>query len=207
VDGDAKLSLTNRDIYLNPLDNQALQGPTNARIKEDGTFNIAGVPPGKWAVMMNIEGYIKSMRLNDHDVSPESFEITTATPINTVRIVLGNDWAQMEGTVSASTQGAQIFGLVWREDRETSGQMDDRSFSVDPRGHFRANNLAPGKYRACAFENAVGMSLLRQNVELREKIKSRCEAVELEEGAHTTLQLTSISREDFDKLLAEVDDQ
>ena len=207
VDGDAKVSLTNRDIYLNPLDNQILQGPTNGQIKEDGTFTIAGVPPGRWSLMMDFGGYIKSMQLNDQDVSPEAFELPSGTPIDTVRIVVGNDWAQMDGNVSPATQGAQIFGFVWREDSEASGQMFDRQFSVNPSGQFRAANLAPGKYRACAFENPVGMAMLRQNMELREKMRSRCEAVELEEGGHATVQLTAIGREDFDKLLAESEDQ
>ena len=205
--GDAKASLSNRDIYMNPLDGQVLRGPTNAQTKEDGTFHIAGLPPGRWALSMNGDGYIKSMQLNDEDASPERFELRAGAPTNTIRIVLATDWAQVEGTVSASGQGAQIFGVLWPEQSEGQWSPYNRDFIVEPRGHFQISNVAPGKYLACAVENPVGMGMILQNMELREKIRSRCEAVEVDEGAHTTIQLTAISRDDLDKLLAESDDQ
>src|SRR5581483_2666487 len=108
---------------------------------------------------------------------------------------------------SVSTQAAQIFGILWLEQSAGGWNRYNRQFSIQPRGQFQIHNVAPGKYRACAVENPVAMQMLMENAELQKKISSRCEAVDVEEGGHATLQLTAISHDDFEKMLSELDDQ
>ena len=203
-EGDSKGSVRNFDLNLAALDKQLVQRPTHAYTNEKGEFTITGVPPGRWALFLSGQGYIKSIRINDHDATPDALDVPAGAPSVNMQIVVGTAWASADGSITGDyKQGDKISGVLWRVQTDGPFRVNDRSFLVDQEGHFKIQNVAPGKYRACAAVTSQPDSL--QKPDVREKIESHCQEVEFQEGEHATIQVPLISREDFDRLTTDRD--
>jgi hypothetical protein len=209
IEGDSPNPVQHMQVSLFPLQPPPMRmpSPASAQVKEDGTFHFDAVAPVKCQLAVNGPAYIKSVMLNDQEVSPAGFDVPPGSAVATLKIVLGTKWAQVDGAITGGSelqQGGRASGILWRDgDQGEMGQWN-RGFFVDPQGHFNLQNIAPGKYHACAVASPEPW-LLFQNPQFLEKLAGKCETVDLQEGAHATVQLSVIPREDLQKLSAEVD--
>src|SRR6202049_606569 len=89
-------------VSLVPGDGMVSNEPLRAGVNKDGSFKIAGVPPGVWDIdagPIPPGGYLKSMRLGDQDVLTEDMTIRPSTT-EQLNIVLSTRAAAFEGDVT-----------------------------------------------------------------------------------------------------------
>jgi len=207
VEGETTQSLEGQRVFVIPATGSAMPGPETAILSKDGTFTIPAVQPGRSRfAMASPIGFVKSVMLNDHEVSPDAFDVAGSGA--TLKVVVSTKWAQIEGSIEGAAQGgAMVGGILWRDKPQVSDSFFDpggRPFNGNAQGHFAIQNIAPGHYRACAIADPMPWVVL-QNPDLMEKIKPRCIEVDVDEGAHATIQVPLISSDDLQKMAAELD--
>jgi hypothetical protein len=160
--------------------------------------------PGRWRLVVSgAPGYVKSVSLNERELSPLSLEISTGFS-GPMRIVIGTKPAEVQGTVSGTaSETGQITGLLWPVEPERQQAGLERNFYVDGKGHFR-QDMMPGRYYACAMAVTEPWVLL-QNIALLGALQSRCVTLELSEGANTAAQVPFIPARDLERIAEDAD--
>jgi hypothetical protein len=126
-------------------------GPPPA-IKEDGTFQIENVMPGKYRLMVSgpASGYVSSARYGELDVLGGEFEIgDSPAPI---RVAVAAGGGSVSGTVTDESKPAAGMAFLIPADPARRMQWMIRSAALDQNGMFTLNNVAPGEYLAMAFQ-------------------------------------------------------
>jgi hypothetical protein len=142
-------------VSLVPGDDIPWNAPQlRANVNKDGSFKIAGVPPGIWDINAGPVppgGYIKSMRLGDQDVLTEEMMIrpSTAEPL---KIVLSTRAASIEGEVLQGDQPQRAVVLLAPDGKFKHVTSFNRFAATDDKGHYEIKNANPGEYRLYAFE-------------------------------------------------------
>lgn len=172
---------------------------SNTQTKDDGTFELHGIAPGKYAAMVDglPDGvYVKSVRFGAQDVTRIALDFTSGAN-GTLDILLSPHAAEVLGTVK-NNEGAAVSGVLvtlWpkglRPETVWSGPPQS---ATDQNGDFRIAGLVPGEYYAIAWED-LEHDLIYDHDFLK-RFESQATAVTLEEGAHQTIQPKWISRED-----------
>lgn len=144
-------------ISLQPIDGLALNTP-NAATKEDDTFSLTSVSPGRFRVNVfsMAEGmYLKSIRFGDQDVLREGLTLPPGSGTTPLEITLGASAATLEGTVqSADGKPAPSVTITLIPDPPTPDRADlYKQNNTDQNGHFTIKSIAPGKYRVYAWSD------------------------------------------------------
>ena len=204
-DGEGKASFENMRVMLNRLEHQLPFPPPQAQVQKDGSFGLPGVVPGRWRLVVSgAPGYVKSVSLNEQEVSPFSPDIPVGFA-GPMRVVIGTKPAELEGTVSgAPSEPGQITGLLWPIEPERLQVGLERTFNADAQGRFHQTMMAPGRYYACSMAVTEPWTLL-QNVALLGALKSRCVTLELTEGGRTAAQVPFIPARDLDQMAQDAD--
>jgi hypothetical protein len=202
IEGDTNLPMTSGEIGMFPIDGRQLtQRPPQSKLQSDGTFVINSVTPGRWRLfLIGVQGYIKSVQQGGQEANPWDLEIGSSP--SQLKILVGTKFAQLEATLSASTEGAgQIAVMLWSAGGDPSFQ---RSFSLSARNSTTLN-VPPSKYHACAFAIAQPWVLM-QNHTLRSALESHCETVDAPEGGTARVQLPVIPAADLKQILEKIEE-
>jgi protocatechuate 3,4-dioxygenase beta subunit len=180
-------------VSLVPGDNLPLNGPPlRASVNKDGSFKIAGVPPGVWDINagpLPSGGYVKSMRLGDQDVLTEEMAIHSTTTA-ALKIVLSTQGAILEGTVMQQDQSARSFVLLAPEAKLRDVIGFYRFAVSDDKGHFEIKGVRPGRYELYAFEELNQRSV--QDADFLKPFESAGVAVTLHEGQNEPRKISVI---------------
>ena len=143
-------------VQLAPMDGIGLNAP-NAAAKDDGSFllenagaeryriNVYNLPQGVW---------LKSMRAGDQEVLETGIDLSAGAAAQ-VEVILGIGVGQVSGMVKDAKQqpasGAMVTLLPdpMKEDRNDLYKM----VSTDQNGQFTFQGVAPGEYKAFAWED------------------------------------------------------
>lgn len=165
------------------------------QIKDDGTFAIENVPPGKF--MLNVAAlpqgvYVKSAQFNGSDVTRTGVDLTSGGGGN-LEIVLSNKAASVAGAVAPEKDEA-VAGMtvtLWSRDPEPGNPNNGvRTATTDQSGAFQFQNLRPGTYYAAAWEDIdTGLAQYRDFLNL---VISDATKVELAESARSSAQVKII---------------
>jgi protocatechuate 3,4-dioxygenase beta subunit len=198
LEGNAGSAPLHFRVSLVPGDGLPNYGPApEAEVKPDGTFRIAGVPPGVWDIAVEPVpqgGFIKSMRLGGQDVLTQDMRIgpETGAPLN---IVLSTRGAVVDGAVTgaAGDRAKKAYVLL-----APAGQWEDvwtfyRVVPADENGNFEFRGVAPGAYTLYALARMD--SDPSQDPGFLKSLTGRGEAIEVPEGARVTRELRLIPEE------------
>ena len=193
VEGPGAEKFSATSVSLDPGDGLPWRGPPlRASVNKDGSFKIAGVPPGVWDIGVSplpTGGYIKSLRLGDQDVLTEDMTVhsTTTAPL---KIVLGTQAGSLEGTVTQQDRARRAFVVLAPEAKF----RDVRSFyhfaASDDKGHFEIKGVTPGRYRLYAFEEVDQRSV--QDADFMKPFESAGVTVTLREGKNEPRNISMI---------------
>ena len=182
MEGQADVSLAGAMVFLRPRDVQT-GANVNTRIKPDGTFTLASVPPG-WhrvnLVTLPPALYLKSIRYGQDDALLNGFN---ATGPNQLEIVLSSKGGAVDGQTTA---GARV-GLIPRSGLPEYYKVT----TADGDGRFAFRGVAPGDYVLLASEEIDAGRF--SDPELLTQFESSGEAVSIKEGSRETKQLKTIS--------------
>ena len=167
--------------------------PLRTSVNKDGSFKIAGVPPGVWDINAGPippGGYLKSMRLGDQDVLTEDMVIRSSTTAR-LKIVIGTQAAALQGDVVKWDQPARAVVLLAPDGKFRHVLSFYRVVTADEKGHFELKNATPGSYKLYAFEEFDQRSI--QNPEFLKPFESAGVPVTLREGENAAQKLAIIA--------------
>jgi hypothetical protein len=194
VEGPGAEKVFASSVSLVPGDGLPWNGPPlRASVNKDGSFKIAGVPPGVWDIgagPIPPGGYVKSMRLGDQDVLTEEMAIHASTTAP-LKIVLATQAAILEGTVMQQDQPARAVVLLAPDAKFRHVSSFYRLVVADDKGHFEIKNVTPGRYQLYAFEEFDQRSI--DDPDLLKPFESAGVAVTLREGKNEPQRVSMIA--------------
>jgi len=160
VDGAAARSLKDVRVTLNPTEGYGIAPAPNPEVKEDGSFTLRNVLPGRYRVNAWGDGlrdlYVAAVRYNDQDVTFQDLDVAGGAA-GTLTVVLRGDGGSVGGSVREGDQpapGGSVLVLPSEEERRNGSTV--RVASITGNGSFGLKNLRPGEYLAIALPSADG---------------------------------------------------
>src|SRR5712691_3323200 len=197
IDGNSSVRLTSIRVNMEPREFGIIFGPLpNTSVKDDGTFKLEEVSPDVYNFFFPglPDGfYVKSVRSGDTDVLATGLDLINGAPVN-VDIVLSPNAGQVSGTVQSPKTQQPVPGatvVLVPIERERVDQLTYyKTASTDQSGSFTIKNVAPGEYKAYAWDDVESGAYYDPG--FVKQFESKGKPVSLRESAKLTLQLTSI---------------
>jgi hypothetical protein len=192
VEGTPRRPLDNLRVTLQS-EIPAMFGQSGAEVKPDGSFVIPDVIPDVYEIAVGPHpgAYVKSIRFGDEEISDGRIDLTKGS--GSVMVLLGTDVGEVEGSVKKSNGDPAVrvrVTLIAYGKHLGRGDLS-RSGFTDEQGKFHLRNVAPGEYKAFAWEDVpVGAP---QDPEFRKPFEKRAAEVKMEPNGHETVELTAIS--------------
>jgi hypothetical protein len=157
-----------------------------AQAKKDGTFLLADVPDGSYAVdVWGLEKgwFIKAIHYGSIDVLEKGLQVEHGSSSGTLEVVISSAGAEMEGTVNDQDGKPIVAAQVrMRPEPETSfNRTRAHTTGTDQNGHFSFSSLAAGKYKIWARSPSTFPEAPVAN--------SESQTVTLSERDHQSIQL------------------
>jgi hypothetical protein len=133
-----------------------------AQVNKDGAFEVANVADGSFTVATNsLESgwFVRSIHVGSEDIFQDGLQVEGGAVKGSLEIVLSNDGAQIEGTVTDNDKHEPLVGVVLKAKADPStdyNYMRTQSATTDQHGHYVLKDLPPGKYRVTAKLAASG---------------------------------------------------
>jgi hypothetical protein len=174
------------------------QGVSQVTIKSDGAFQIDGMYPGAYSLMLP-QGplYAKSILYGSQDVT--GGVIPSLQPGIDLTITMGTDPGEVDGTVQAGTveAGAPV-NMVAVPEGAYAARQDMERFGSSPAGaNFSMANLPPGDYKLFALESDDFGDL--RNRDLLKLLEGKASPVTVHAGGHEQVSVTAISIGEVDE--------
>ena len=192
--------LENGRISLASMDSPYFMRQLQAQVDKDGAFTLTGVMPGRWRLMANLPGYLKSASLAGQTVPPGGFQIA-AGATGPLRITLGSKWADVQVEIENAPAGQQVSAVIFPEDSGRLGIGLERA-GVMGNGSVDFGPLAPGRYRMFATDSPNPWPIL-QRPDWLQALASRSAAIDVPEGGHVSTTVEMIPREELMHVLEE----
>jgi protocatechuate 3,4-dioxygenase beta subunit len=182
-----KLDLSSMRVMLQG-DLPIMQRSGPPPVKDDGTFEVENVPPGKYRLMLNAPpgGYIESIRYGDADVTAGEFEVSTSP--SALQVVVRPGGASLSGRILVDAKPAPGMVYVVPSDPALRIQMMIRGATPDQNGAFTLSNLRPGDYLVFALSEP-DFGIWDDPTDFR-MIESKAKKVSLKDSSSETVELT-----------------
>jgi protocatechuate 3,4-dioxygenase beta subunit len=192
-----------KSIRLATTEGISVSAP-NAPFNADGTFQIKGVAPSKYFIIVGgiPQGtFVKSMRFGGQDVTRAPLDLTSGGG-GTLDVVLSPKAADVTGAV-LNEKGDPVQGVpvtLWPKIADHgSASSGIKTANTDQNGSFKISGLAPGDYYTAAWDD-IPEAGLAQNPDFLAQFASDDTAVKVAESAHQNASVKLIGRE---KIVAE----
>lgn len=155
---------------------------------------VRNVEPGKYKVEITSFGlwYVQSIARGDADLFRDDLIVTPGQE-QPIEIVLRDDAATLAGTVQqsgGSSSGSQAT-VILVADR---APLNPRIAQANERGDFEFSGLAPGEYKAFAFDHVDGLEYA--NPEALRDYDARASSIVLQPEQQATVKINLIRREE-----------
>ena len=180
----------------------------NTQTKDDGTFSIDDVSPGRYRVIASprpgmggtitpmMTSYLKSIKTGQQEVL-ESGLVISEGEASSIEILFSEKAASLTGLVvddGKPVPGVSVVPIPEPFDPDTAvGAMTIRQTQSDQNGSIQIQGLRPGKYRVFAFDRLEMGEF--SDLDLLKKHESAAEKVDLKENSTATVSLKLIKRE------------
>lgn len=187
------ISLKSFQIQLIPIEMGVMMFSNPVTVSEDGTFKIENVSPDQYRIAVNGafgRTYVKSILSGGRDIKDQPLDLSGGSA--QLEITLSMKVAKLSGTVEKSNPSAMPGAVILERVGATMNSMTTPSpyLSVSQTGTFSANVLAPGEYRAYAFEEVDFMQA--RDPEFLKKFASKATELKIAEGETKTISLKQI---------------
>ena len=143
-------------VNLAPADGPGFNLPGGSA-KSDGTFSLIDVPAGAYKVnVYNLPdgSYLRSIRYDNQDVLASGLNLAQGAGA-VLEVGISAAAAEVDGTIKTEPQqsGAGVMVTLVPDPLIPDRTDLNRSAIADQNGQFALKNVAPGKYRAYAWED------------------------------------------------------
>jgi protocatechuate 3,4-dioxygenase beta subunit len=185
--GGAPLTFEDLTIGLQPKTMNPMGGYAGTRVKEGGVFVIPRVSQDVYYVSLRggpPELYLKSARLGDVDVLEHGLDLSQASSVSGLELVMSPGAATVEGSV-ADEDGKPVRGagvlLRPKSVKPETLSLLQKQVTTDQNGQFKIVNVTPGDYYLIAFDGRDGMEI--QDPELFKEYESAAVKLALRDDA------------------------
>lgn len=132
----------------------------NARVAQDGTFVLDGVPAGPHLIRANAPGgwWLKSVQLYGRDVIDTPIDIKDGQPVRGLTLVFSNLVTQIDGTVTDAknqpVSGVNVIAFSTEQAQWIPQTRTTQTARPDQYGRFQLRGLPPGEYFLAAVDGA-----------------------------------------------------
>jgi hypothetical protein len=140
-------------------------GSMPVRVAEDGTFKLEGVSRDKHeVVVMGIPDgmYVSSIRVGNHDVLEHGLDLSNVETAPSIEVRFSSKGATVQGVVlheGKPAPGAMVT-LLPQPFRPEEFMMSRKAAQSDQSGRFTISGIAPGEYRAYAFQEFIPIQMM-----------------------------------------------
>ena len=217
--GISPTNMKNVHLFLYPADpSNMVFGNNNVNVKDDGTFTMDSVSPGKYFLNVNTPAgtYLKSVRLGNQEDLGKELDLSQGS--GQIAVVFSYGVAEVDGTVQFPQASTSTSAST--TDTASAGQppaTPDASIALVPDtlnddgsgmhfgnsgsgGSFTVKNLPPGHYRAYALEKMDLQEL--QNPDVLKQLEGKGVDVDLKANDQKQIQLPLITEDDMHQIYA-----
>lgn len=170
-------------------------GSDDARVKADGSFELAHVPPGVYDLFVvafsspSASYFIKQVRVGGRDVGDAGVRLGSE-PV-AVEVLASSATAQVEGLVTDHDQPVANATVVAVPNPTRRGVPEHyQTAFTDQHGRFRIRGLRPDDYTLLAWEDVESGAWC--DPDFLKSYENSGQAVHLAESASSTVKLTAI---------------
>jgi hypothetical protein len=169
-----------RSAFLGQQAQAMMEGPP-----ENRSFAIRNLEPGTYKAQVRPNGpwYVESARCGQTNLLTQELIVASGGLGQPIEVVLRDDFATIEGTVSSDGHAAPASVLLIPENSPTATM----TVFVNETGKLQQRNLAPGEYRAFAFDRTDGLEYA--NPEAMRPYLSRAQFIRLAPNGQATVNL------------------
>jgi protocatechuate 3,4-dioxygenase beta subunit len=163
-----------------------------ARMEQDGTFALSGIPEGPLALDVVINPptlFVKAIMANGVDLMRQQLYVGEGSEIKDVRIVLSAEMAVLSGRVLSVSDNTPVRGVTVMLIPEVAGDATPLRGSrmigmSNPEGLWRIN-CAPGEYRVVTWQQGH----MPNNPEALKTLAATAQRVSVQASERKTLDL------------------
>lgn len=150
------LRVSGIQVFLESKD--LMEGGRNAAAKEDGGFQLRGVPAGSYTVRAMGGGpfYVKAVYAGDEEAKDAEVQVLPGVP-TTLKIVMSTAVGTITGVArnesGQTLPGAQV--VLVPEPSKRQAMSNFRTSPAGPNGQFRMTGVPPGTYTLIALDQSV----------------------------------------------------
>ncbi len=162
-------------------------GTRPAKIAENGSFLLEGVPPDTYRINISQTGvYVKSNLLGNALADGSMLDLRNGASGQTLSVRLSSAVAELSGTVSRGNDAAAGARVVLTMD-DPAPYGFYRIVNADAAGAFTIRGIPPGKYKVLALESGSESPVVRGK--LAEQNDAVAESLELAPADKVTREL------------------
>ncbi|MGJ5818716.1 carboxypeptidase regulatory-like domain-containing protein [Paludibaculum fermentans] len=169
----------------------------------DSTFQLEGVPPGRWRVQYQSfqrPAWIESMQYGDTPVEGDVIEITQGSA-GTLLLKLGSKAPEIHYELKGAPPQTKSYYMIQAIPADGPGPRGMGILGVVMPGQpVQARPLGPGRYSFFAVEQSVGGGMLNDRV--TELLRREVKPVEISAGQEQTVQIRCFPTDELLKIVA-----
>jgi hypothetical protein len=194
----APVDLATIRLMLQPREpaNIMFSVPSQGKPDQDGVFELKNASPDRYNLTvfgLPAGSYVKSIGTDHVDVLASGLDLTSGAP-GMLEVVISPKAATMSGTIQHPKTGNPVPGasvvLVPQEKERRGQQSFYKTITSDQDGAFSLTSLAPGEYKAYAWEDVESGAYL--DTDFMKPFEGKGEAVTLREGDRKSVPLKLI---------------
>ncbi|MGA3096789.1 MAG: carboxypeptidase-like regulatory domain-containing protein [Bryobacteraceae bacterium] len=181
-------------VRLSPIEFGLGMPPPSVAVGRDGAFRIAGVPPGRFSLYVDVmpeDAYIKAILLDNVAVNNRTLDFSRGVRGSRLKVAISRNGARISGEVRAADGAPLLNSHVMAFLAPEPNQIAPARSAVPVvDGQYQFRGVPPGKYKIYAADSS------KVTPAARPAFLAAGETLEVLEGAHVARNLSVIPPEE-----------
>jgi Carboxypeptidase regulatory-like domain len=132
-----------------------LQSPLTAKIGEDDSFRLEGLPPNLYTVHLGGGLYVSSMRLGPSEIDGAVLDLRHGSAGEDLSLTVSSKASSVSGTVRDDKGEAAEAKVILIPDDDRGWDLSSYDASTKADGTYSLDGIAPGKYKVLVLDESA----------------------------------------------------